>query len=417
MAAEKRHNADMSLDHEVKVKGGVKQFYVFDEETPDKKELAYEIDTRNSVVTFYPRDASYPLEAIVFEGFDRKPDVLHENGYLNSGITYQLGQKLSETRVSKLTVLKDAAAMIRKKGDGHTMVLPYEELERLGDRFRAVNSQATMDKKIAAAEMFSAAFPRKYNPLEASDNVRFSRLIANLDGAMIATMSPEQVDQLLDFAAKVISEKYTQTHHREKLFKAAKLKFDTVALDEVIEKFEKMLAGSHSEADWGKFLKSNLYLVESRYVEILPELNLMLGGNRKVDFGLIDTHGFLDLFEIKKPDTQLLAAGTDRGNWYWSTPAIKAITQAEKYLSNAERKGAQLAEDIKREYGISLQVNKPRAVLIMGSDAQIVGEPTQVTDFRILCSSLKNVEVVTYDELLVRLKNQRAKSLIQNSGQ
>lgn len=138
----------------------------------------------------------------------------------------------------------------------------------------------------------------------------------------------------------------------------------------------------------------------------------MLGGERKADFGLIDSQGYLDLFEIKKPTTSLLATTTDRGNHYWSSDAVKAITQAEKYLYNAERKASALAEVIKREKKIVVSVIRPRAVVIMGHSDQL-DTPEKETDFRVLRMSLKNVGVVTYDELLQRMKNQMSKIYIE----
>jgi len=53
-------------------------------------------------------------------------------------------------------------------------------------------------------------------------------------------------------------------------------------------------------------------------------------------------------------------------------------------------------------------VIRPRAVLIIGHSRQL-DTPEKMTDFRVLRMSLKNVEIVTYDELLQRLKNQMSK--------
>ena len=102
----------------------------------------------------------------------------------------------------------------------------------------------------------------------------------------------------------------------------------------------------------------------------------------------------------------------DRGNYYWSTEAIKAIVQAEKYLFNAERKATDLADDIKREKELTIKVIKPRAIVILGTSSQFDNENKE-KDFRVLRMSLKNVEVVLFDELLMRLRNELNKIYIE----
>ena len=130
---------------------------------------------------------------------------------------------------------------------------------------------------------------------------------------MISEISRDQVDSVLYFTARLLREKYTKSDSRKELFEGAKLKIDTVALDDITTKFETILNASNSEAEWGKFLQKNLFLIDSRYVDVVAELNFVLAKSRKVDFGMIDTHGFLGIFEIKKPETRLLSKETDRG--------------------------------------------------------------------------------------------------------
>lgn len=90
-----------------------------------------------------------------------------------------------------------------------------------------------------------------------------------------------------------------------------------------------------------------MFLVETKYVRVIPELNLSLCTWRRVDFAYIDNQGYLDIFEIKKPQANLLCKTDDRGIYYWHADAVKAITQAEKYLFSAERKGSYWQEILK----------------------------------------------------------------------
>jgi len=400
----------MALSNIKKQEGDVTEIWVFDEEDPTKKWKAYEIYPYSKFVKYFPSAKdNFGLEEITFVGFKKLPSLMNDNGYFRTpGLAYALGKKFSEKKVQGLIIVADGEADVAEVEDGLKMTIPYAELESLSERFKAIAAEAKSDRSIASADLFNGIFPEIYETKEVSAGVRFSRFSANLDTSMIKEMTREQVDWLFDFTARVMTEKYSSEKHRNKLFEAAKIKIDMVALKEIIATFKVMLGGSNSEASWGNFLRKNLFLVESRYVNLVPELNLVLAKSRKVDFGMVDAHGFLDIFEIKKPDTKLLAANTDRGNFYWSTDAIKAIAQAEKYLWHAERKASPLSEDLARQCGVTVDVNRPRAVLIMGSMSQLTSKEMQ-DDFRVLKSSLKNIEIVTYDELLERLENQQSK--------
>jgi len=84
------------------------------------------------------------------------------------------------------------------------------------------------------------------------------------------------------------------------------------------------------------------------------------------------------------------------------------LAQAEKYRYNAERKSSDLAEGIKREKGLIVDIIRPRALLLIGHRSQLTDDNMK-EDFRVLRQSLKNIEVILYDELLERLKLQKDK--------
>jgi hypothetical protein len=71
-----------------------------------------------------------------------------------------------------------------------------------------------------------------------------------------------------------------------------------------------------------------------------------------------------------------------------------------------------LAADINRERGIEVRVVRPRAVVILGDSEQLDSDIKR-EDFRILRMSMKNIEIILYDELLDRLKNQRNKLYLE----
>jgi hypothetical protein len=311
-------------------------------------------------------------------------------------------------KIKAFRIVRGGRSSLRSYNDGLSLVIEYSKFKSLKDRLTEISNEGKLERSQVVDEFFHDLFPSKFAITSMPARRRALRAIRNLDNSIVEHLEASDVEKVLDFVEILLKGKYSSAARRRRLFVAAKLKVDEVALSDTIRTFERKLEVTESEHDWGLFLQKHLYLIDSKYVSVLPQLNVVLGGERKVDFGLIDSQGYLDLFEINKPTTRLLSAQTDHGNFYWSLDAIKAITQAEKYLYNAERKAATLAEDIIREKKIIVSVIRPRAVVIMGN-SQELNSVEKETDFRVLRMSLKNVEVVTYDEMLQRLKNQMSK--------
>lgn len=386
---------------------------VYDEEKPKEQHIAYKINSKRKEIHYFPpKNIYFPVDNIILAGFSSLPKEFSKKGYIKAGTGYYLGKKLSEKKVQKLVISRNQQDAFKKEGRKYKVTLSYKSFKELKDRLTLLIYESQTDKNMFVNSFFHTIFPKYFRKTALSDRQKAKRVVGYFDKGMIGRLERQDVEKLLDFFEMLLKTKYRSAVHRRKLFQTAKIKVDDVALAQIIKDFEKMLAESCSEGDWGAFLRQNLFLIDSKYVKTIPELNVVLAGARKVDFGLVDSQGYLDIFEIKKPDTPILAKSIDRGNYYWSTRAVKAITQAEKYLYNAEAKSSSLAKDIKRERGIDVQVVRPRAILIIGNSRELDNQNKR-EDFRVLRSSLKNVEVISYDELLKRIKNQSNKIYVE----
>lgn len=117
------------------------------------------------------------------------------------------------------------------------------------------------------------------------------------------------------------------------------------------------------------------------------------------------THdNYLDILEIKKPDTIILKEDKGRGNYHWDTEISRAIIRVENYLEHISNQAAQVPSFVKDTYGLELKVVRPRGFILAGNSAEFSSQK-QRDDFRLLSHGLKNVTVITYDELLIRLEN------------
>lgn len=382
-----------------------------DEDDPPDEHRAYLIDRESKVITFYPRD-DFPVDEVVIEGYSSLPRSFNDKGYMTQGLLYYLNTRFSSLTIETLRIVRDSESSIRKlpRRDEFRIVLGGDDLESLRSGLAGISNEAREDRGALVDDTLESLFPGRLD-LDAGGSAsrkRARRVIRNLDRSIIDELSANDIEAFMDFLSELLERRYTSPAHRTRLFRAAKVKVDEVALQEVIDSYRKLIADDAAEAKLGAFLRKNLYLLDSNYVAVIPELNTALATTRKVDFGLVDSSGYLDLYEIKKCSTRLLSANEDRGNYYWHSDAVKALAQAEKYLYRAMAKANDLAADIRRERGLEVRVVKPKAVVVMGTRAQLPDEKRQ-EDFRILRESLKNIEVVLYDELLERLENQQGR--------
>ncbi|MDB5160239.1 MAG: hypothetical protein JWO99_502 [Candidatus Saccharibacteria bacterium] len=399
----------MAWDYETSEDKGLILTHVWKDDDTAKKILVFAEDKKKRTIIYYPKD-EFVVKEVLLEGFTKLPPEFSRLGYIVSAGGL-LNSRLSLHKINSLTISKLKNDSFRKlpQKKSFNVILSYSSFSKFKDGISGIIGQAKIDKSNYTDDFFHNTFPAVYKENTSGiSKARVRRAVQSLDSSAISDLTPADIEKLINFFSVLITKRYTSAANRNKLLSAAKIQVDQVAVKDVIKQFEKLLEKERPESEWSTFLQENLFLLNPEYVGILPELNLMLASDRNVDFGLVNSNGYLDIFEIKKPQTQLLAKNTDRGNYYWSTEAVKAITQAEKYLYNAEKKAANLAQDIKRERKVDVKVIKPKAILILGSGDQL-DDPSKDEDFQILRRALKNVEIILYDEMLTKLKNQLGK--------
>lgn len=397
----------MKYDYDSRVlDDGIEEVYAFDTEVENaEKFVVYKINSQNKEIHFFPKpdDQSFAnLDKFIIRGFTNVPDEFNKTGYIK-GIGYYLSKKLEEINVKVFYLDRNKKSSVRNYNGKIHLTLNYTDFKRLKSFFNYVDQSSKAEKNNFIDKFFNDLFPQKFNFADDSFKIQAKKIINYLEPGIIKYFEPDDTRKLMDFIEVYLKDKYVSKNSKNGLISETKIRVDNVAIKNIIDEFESNLTKNMSEAEWGNFIKKYLFLLDSRYVRSIPQLNLSLGGTRPVDFGLIDFKGHLDILEIKKPETRILSAQTDRGNYYWSSDATKAIVQAEKYLQRANQKSAQLTVDTKREKDFDLKVISPKAILLMGHNRQLSNDK-QKEDFQVLRNSFKNIEIVTYDEMLIRLK-------------
>lgn len=113
------------------------------------------------------------------------------------------------------------------------------------------------------------------------------------------------------------------------------------------------------------------------------------------------------MFEIKTPQTNILAKRFDKShkNYYLSGDASKAISQIEKYILYLEKNVENYKEFLTKKTNVRFSILRPKAFLLIGNSDELNKNEERKNDFRLLRRSFKNIEFITFDELLDNLKN------------
>jgi len=176
------------------------------------------------------------------------------------------------------------------------------------------------------------------------------------------------------------------------------------SLKELASELEIALSAGHGESWWQTYVRSKILLMQQGYIKAIEKMNISIGTTKFPDFSLITHDNYLDILEIKKPSTEILKLDSSRGNYFADSEIAKAIAQVENYISNVTNHADAVRSYILDEYKINLKVVRPRGIILAGNTSQF-SDQKQKDDFRLLSQGLKNLTIVTYDELLTRLRN------------
>lgn len=252
-------------------------------------------------------------------------------------------------------------------------------------------------KNDTVSNFFSIVYPAHFTHDEMPVYVA-GTLSHMLDGKILPRLSSEDRAAMNRFLPEFIASESLNTVN---LLKA---KTQIKTLKELAADLEKALDGSYAEGWWQTYVKKNILIIQQGYIASVDKMNVTIGGTKFPDFALVTHDNYLDILEIKKPNTQLLNFDSSRKNFFWNPEVAKAIIQTENYIESVLRQADAVRNYIRDTHGIELKVLRPRGIILAG-DTRKFSSDKERDDFRLLCLSTKNIMFVTYDELLSRLQN------------
>ena len=342
------------------------------------------------------------ISKITFKNAAKKPTGFNQNGYGFSRATQPLFHLLKDyfTTINEITITKDASFI-----NGKVINFSKSDYDVLtGKLTTTYRENANRLKDVTFLEM-SKIFPKKFKTTDKPPSYAQGTIAKILSEKGVASqLSADDISKMVSVFPTIMERSATaragvlsQIRFTELRNKSTKLE-----LKSIIDEYDRLLKkGKQKEEDWQIFLKKNILFFNSSYVNLLDKKNIGLDITIP-DFLLIDQFQFVDVFEIKRPDFKCLIYDDSHDNYYWSSEANQAIAQTEKYIYTLETYANDLIVKF-RSKGIDINIIRPRGYVLIGKRSSLNTEGQN--SFKILNNSLKNVQVIFFDDFLNTLKS------------
>lgn len=369
--------------------------------------------TKKGRYTILPKSSQHKFcEKVLLEGFDRLPSGFYTRdgiGLTAAGI--YIFQEISDKYGGKkieLTLVANGRARLDGRGKKVRVTLPHAELASINSDVLATKRVRNEEIRIEVKAFLGTRFKTQFAAYKDLEPEYTAGTLAEVlkQGKLLSKLGAEDRAQLEELIPEYLKQIQGTLRAKKKL----KVIFETldagkkVYLEKVIKEFRNKLRRKiQNEAIWQDFLSENILVLRNTYGEVLEKESVTLKG-KYPDFMLLDPYSYLDIYEIKKPSTNLLKLDRSRNNYYWDVEMVKAISQTENYLYQVQRHSDTLINDVRRNKGIEVSIVRPKGYIVAGTRDQLTG-PKMLDDFRILSESHKNIDIILYDDLLNNLES------------
>lgn len=284
-------------------------------------------------------------------------------------------------------------------------------------RFHAVRKRvATITARYQREALADKRLFSHNNLLHAADQERFPQKIKKLRADAIVEMTKVGGEQTKlsrrdrRAVVKLVNENAEELARTEPqaLFRL-KSDIERVTLKELIATFEEMLTKNHAEGKWQAFFQANPFVLSMAFSvpAMLVESNPYVGGtsfNRRggkiADFLLATAStGNLAIIEIKTPGSALMTKAPYREGVHGPSAELGgAVAQVLDQRLQLQKEILRLKDESQRH---DLQAYAVRCIVISGTTSSNIN---QRKSLELIRNSLADVMIVTFDELLGRLK-------------
>lgn len=312
----------------------------------------------------------------------------------------ELGTKCAEIRL-----IADGEFSV----DGKVLDLPLEDLESLraeADRIAGRGSTAVLNVKEASAHNWLATrlgqeevpYKRGRHPMIQY----FADVAASGERKLEEGDIEDLVEAIRDSPTLVAQQK-------PEILAKLRSDIELVELDTLLDRFEKMLMASNDEAVWQNFFTENPFILSFAfgYPLILVQDQAVAGGRKISGSGekILDflaknpTTNNVAIIEIKKPATLLLQNKQYRKGVY--APSLELAGAVTQVLDQKYQLLGEFATLVRASRNYEIESFAVRLCLVVG---KMPSDVDQVKSFELFRESLSGVDIVTFDELLERIR-------------
>lgn len=265
--------------------------------------------------------------------------------------------------------------------------------------YRIASSNLNISVKKLLHEKAPSIFTEEPKSLNLSKKV----FMDNLREGIKNDLTVEDVQKLGDFYVEA-STKFVRKDVKEKLLVDLQDKTKIIALENLMDEYKKLLEEEPAESKWQKFFEKYITILDSRYIKLLDKNNISTYTTKKPDLILLDLYNFIDIYELKKTNTNLLEYDASHKNYYWHKDIAMVIAQAEKYVRKMTENSSTLIREIKEDSGLVVDIIKPKSIIVAGH-SKYLDDDNKINDFKLLRESLKDITFILYDEFYKQLEN------------
>lgn len=303
------------------------------------------------------------------------------------------------------------AYLLFKNEEQDCYYLNYEEYDTVRKDINKISntlqSEGRIEKSIFAYNALlnisnPIQFPKRHRPYKKDSLIKF---ISSND-VQHTDLSASDQKEIINLISK--NKKDIVKHDPTSLIKLHN-EIELVTLQNLIERFAEMLSKDISEKYWQKFFSDNPFIFSSAFSYPIIKFGEQVcvggrmfsgSGDKIADF--LVKNNFTDnsaLIEIKTPSTQLLNKSTYRGSVYYPSPDFSgSINQLLDQKYKFQQEITQLKTNA-RKY--DLESYSVSCLLIIGKTPE---EPNRKKSFELFRGNSKDIVIITFDELLEKLK-------------
>lgn len=298
--------------------------------------------------------------------------------------------------------------------EGTRLVMGWKRFEQLRKGIVAISNRATSQSRQDRAIMVAneilnrldpKTFPLRQRKLREGEIYRLAELTSRQP--KLSGKDMDAAVDVLSYAAPTIAKE-----RPEKLL-ALKAEIETIALDELIARMEAMMKKDLTEDRWQTFFHDNPFVISLAlpYAVVVLRGQAHVGGTRISGAGeniadYLFAHKFtggLGVVEIKRPSHELVTSKVFRGNVHAPHQDLtSAIAQVLGQKAQLTMNFANKALDDDELQGKN--VMSVHCVVVIGTTPDSNAKRKSFDLFR---DAVKNVVVLTFDELLARIRELR----------